>query len=156
MVEIPSIPGTYSIVLSLNRNLHMATSSREFGLRKGTYVYIGSARGPGGLKARLSRHLAKKKDGRWHIDYLTSSPHCRIMALVSCASNRRLEVKLCKMFSKDQRYNAIRGFGSSDDFENASHLFLFRSDVRGCIASTISKHKSLRGSGAMIFVARWL
>ena len=36
----------------------------------GTYIYVGSAWGPGGLAARIGRHLKKEKQRRWHIDYL--------------------------------------------------------------------------------------
>jgi len=36
----------------------------------GWYVYAGSARGPGGLAARISRHLRSPKPLRWHVDYL--------------------------------------------------------------------------------------
>jgi Uri superfamily endonuclease len=36
----------------------------------GWYAYAGSARGPGGLAARVSRHLRSPKPLRWHVDYL--------------------------------------------------------------------------------------
>lgn len=36
----------------------------------GAYLYLGSAFGPGGLRARLSRHAVRCKIERWHIDYL--------------------------------------------------------------------------------------
>ncbi|MBN1810373.1 MAG: GIY-YIG nuclease family protein [Anaerolineae bacterium] len=36
----------------------------------GWYVYVGSARGPGGLAARLARHLRPLKPLHWHVDYL--------------------------------------------------------------------------------------
>ena len=34
------------------------------------YLYVGSAFGPGGLAARLTRHVSRRKAQRWHIDYL--------------------------------------------------------------------------------------
>ena len=39
-------------------------------IEPGVYLYLGSAFGPGGLRARLSRHAARSKVQRWHIDYL--------------------------------------------------------------------------------------
>ena len=41
-------------------------------LQPGCYVYVGSAFGPGGLKARIDHH--RKISGRchWHIDYLSA------------------------------------------------------------------------------------
>lgn len=36
----------------------------------GYYVYVGSAFGPGGLRARVGRHASTAKRKRWHIDYL--------------------------------------------------------------------------------------
>jgi Uri superfamily endonuclease len=42
----------------------------RFRFPPGWYAYVGSARGPGGLAARLSRHLRLSKPLRWHIDYL--------------------------------------------------------------------------------------
>lgn len=45
----------------------------ETTLLPGRYVYVGSAHGPGGLRARLGRHL--RGDGRphWHIDVLRAA-----------------------------------------------------------------------------------
>ena len=45
----------------------------ELDFPAGWYLYAGSARGPGGLVARLARHrrrLGPDKRPRWHIDYL--------------------------------------------------------------------------------------
>ena len=42
----------------------------ELSMRIGYYLYVGSAFGPGGLRARLSHHLSISRHPRWHIDYL--------------------------------------------------------------------------------------
>lgn len=39
----------------------------------GWYTYAGSARGPGGLAARISRHLRSPKPLRWHVDCLRAN-----------------------------------------------------------------------------------
>jgi Uri superfamily endonuclease len=53
-----------------------ASASTEIGrwgrlnIRLGHYVYAGSAFGPGGVHARVSRHCRNGKNKHWHIDYL--------------------------------------------------------------------------------------
>ena len=42
----------------------------RFQFPAGWYAYAGSARGPGGLAARVSRHLRSSKPLHWHVDYL--------------------------------------------------------------------------------------
>jgi len=39
-------------------------------VRLGWYVYVGSALGPGGLAAKVGRHLGGRKMCRWHTAYL--------------------------------------------------------------------------------------
>jgi Uri superfamily endonuclease len=49
----------------------MLSGSLPIALPAGRYLYCGSAKGPGGLKARLSRHMRRGKSVRWHVDQLT-------------------------------------------------------------------------------------
>jgi Uri superfamily endonuclease len=42
----------------------------RFTFAPGWYAYAGSARGPGGLRARLRRHRLAVKTKHWHVDYL--------------------------------------------------------------------------------------
>jgi Uri superfamily endonuclease len=42
-------------------------------IQTGYWVYVGSAFGPGGLNARVSRHLKTAKIKHWHIDYLRAA-----------------------------------------------------------------------------------
>lgn len=68
---LPPTGGTYGIVLSL-----AAPTSCTIGalglwhFPAGSYLYVGSAWGPGGLRARVSRHLRGTTVRRWHIDHL--------------------------------------------------------------------------------------
>ena len=68
---LPDHAGTYVLALKL---LHPATVGAGrlgcFQFPAGWYAYAGSARGPGGLAARISRHLRSPKPLRWHVDYL--------------------------------------------------------------------------------------
>lgn len=68
---IPAMAGSYVLVLRLTgvRDLEVGALGRRR-LPPGWYLYVGSARGPGGLRARLGRHLAGGGRTHWHIDYL--------------------------------------------------------------------------------------
>lgn len=68
---LPRFPGTYALFLHLpaSRQLRVGALGELF-FRAGDYVYLGSACGPGGLRARLGRHLRGDGTCRWHVDYL--------------------------------------------------------------------------------------
>ncbi|AWR96386.1 DUF123 domain-containing protein [Acidianus sulfidivorans JP7] len=89
------------------------TKSKEFYLREGYYVYVGSC-GKNCAK-RISRHLSKqKKKLHWHIDYLSEvcEPLC---ALVLPITEKELAKRL--------PYPGIDGFGNTDDKGSRTHLF---------------------------------
>ncbi|RMH04060.1 MAG: GIY-YIG nuclease family protein [Planctomycetota bacterium] len=69
--ELPAAPGSYLLWLELTAQ-HTLAVGRLGRVRfpAGHYGYCGSARGPGGLAARVGRHL--RGDGRphWHVDRL--------------------------------------------------------------------------------------
>ena len=76
---LPATPGTYLLLLRLDAPLPLRGRFTGETLPSGHYAYAGSARGPGGLRARLWRHLRREKAIRWHIDQLTT----RAMALAA-------------------------------------------------------------------------
>jgi Uri superfamily endonuclease len=68
---IPAESGTYYLHLMLSVPLKIQVG--RFGIfqfEAGNYFYCGSALGPGGVKARLSRHLVGNGKLHWHIDWL--------------------------------------------------------------------------------------
>ena len=68
---LPSTPGSYILLLKLTTPLTITIGALgETQFPAGIYAYLGSARGPGGIRARLGRHIAGGKTQRWHIDYL--------------------------------------------------------------------------------------
>ncbi len=68
---LPPQPGTYALCLSLDHPCMLQVGALgAFHFPAGLYVYAGSARGPGGLRGRLGRHLRGGVKLRWHIDYL--------------------------------------------------------------------------------------
>jgi Uri superfamily endonuclease len=63
--------GTYALVLSVsvNRRIQVGRLGR-LEVAPGFYVYVGSARGPGGVAARVGRHGRRRKVLKWHVDFL--------------------------------------------------------------------------------------
>lgn len=67
----PPEPGTYALLLEPARS-----GAVEIGalgvleLEPGPYVYVGSALGPGGLAARVGRHVEHPDARHWHVDHL--------------------------------------------------------------------------------------
>jgi Uri superfamily endonuclease len=117
-------PGTYILVMHLEHPIHITIGkqpSQHF--LSGYYLYIGSAFGSGGLRARVGRHLRDKKKMRWHIDYLLA--HTSITA-VWFQTNQRLECTWSKTIASNEAATAIKHFGASD-CRCLSHLYTFKS-----------------------------
>ena len=67
----PVKPGTYALLLYLpNEKVIAVGRLGPICFPAGFYIYVGSAFGPGGLSARIGRHLRAVKKCHWHIDYL--------------------------------------------------------------------------------------
>jgi Uri superfamily endonuclease len=68
---LPTGKGTYGLLLRLDGRWEVEVGRLgRFVFVAGYYLYVGSALGPGGLAARLGRHLRGEKGPIWHIDYL--------------------------------------------------------------------------------------
>jgi len=73
LASLPSLPGTYALVLRDSGRLEMLVGRLgTLAVEPGFYVYVGSALGPGGLASRVGRHTRADKECRWHIDYLAA------------------------------------------------------------------------------------
>ncbi len=92
-------------------------------LSKGWYVYVGSAFGPGGVAARVSRHLQRHKTRHWHIDHLIWATTVREVWY----SQRQRDLEHCwaqAALDQPAARNLLRGFGASD-CQCLSHLVRF-------------------------------
>jgi len=75
-VDFPPNPGSYVLALIAVEPFRLrAGALGERLLDAGVYLYVGSAFGPGGLRARLSRHWSGAQRLRWHVDYLRRQTH---------------------------------------------------------------------------------
>jgi Uri superfamily endonuclease len=72
--ELPPARGTYVFIVRVDQPLELVVGRLgRVTLSSGYYAYVGSAHGPGGLRARLGRHARADKPAHWHIDYLTAA-----------------------------------------------------------------------------------
>ncbi|MDP6406883.1 MAG: DUF123 domain-containing protein [Alphaproteobacteria bacterium] len=90
-------------------------------LPPGRFLYAGSARGPGGLRARLARHLRRQKPRHWHLDWLTSAPPALVRICGFATFETAGECDLVDWL-KTQTAAPITGFGASDCRRCAAHL----------------------------------
>ena len=79
--DLPAVAGAYLLWLPIDRPLDLAAPKPGARLDPGIYLYLGSANGPGGLRARAARHLRADKRRRWHVDQLTVVAGARARAL---------------------------------------------------------------------------
>jgi len=117
--------GTYTIIVTSRSNGH-----RVFGclgrvrLRRGNYLYTGSAMGTGStsLERRLQRHIARSKTVRWHIDYLTSWPSRKVTGAVYVVSSKRLECKANRLIARELKLHPVLPRIGASDCECDGHL----------------------------------
>ena len=125
--DLAAGPGTYILLLRL---CAPADLPPRFGgtLAGGVYGYAGSARGPGGLRARCHRHLRQEKSLRWHIDWLSAGAVDLMIAAFPdprhCASTgaRIGECDLLHGLVASGANMPVKGFGSSDCRRCTSHF----------------------------------
>jgi sugar fermentation stimulation protein A len=113
--------GDYLLILQLATDRNIAVGGLgEVAFPKGYYLYAGSARTH--LRKRLARHLRKRKNFFWHIDYLRDQADA--CTAIPIRSSERLEHRLAGAVGQIADWFVPR-FGASDcDCE--SHLFGMR------------------------------
>ncbi len=117
---LPAEPGVYLLLLHLPDGL-VLPGGRHAGARlpAGWTLYAGSAKGPGGLRARVSRHLRRDKPKRWHADWIT--PEARA-AFAMCFTDRG-ECDIVAALSSSGGFDfPVPGLGSSDCRACVSHV----------------------------------
>jgi len=112
--ELPALPGTYVLLLTANATVILNMPRRgQVALPAGQYAYVGSAHGPGGLRARVGRHLRAEKPLHWHIDQLTAVlPVAHVVTITGAA---KLECGWTKrLLALNGASAPAPGFGSAD------------------------------------------
>ena len=108
-----SEPGTYALIFR-SRSTAKTQVGRwgKLELEPGYYVYVGSAFGPGGVRARVSRHCRRTKPKRWHIDYLRM--YLRPIEAWYSHEPNHFEHEWAGLLSATRGLSSIKAFGCSD------------------------------------------
>ncbi len=106
--------GSYVLISRLNADTPISVGRLGlFGFGPGFYCYSGSARGPGGVEARIARHLRRRKKPHWHIDYLLQ--HAVVVEIWKAPSLQSLEcLSVQALLGLPGARLPVPGFGSSD------------------------------------------
>jgi histidyl-tRNA synthetase len=122
--EAHNAPGAYVLWLRLSSPLAVKAGKAAATLSPGDYLYCGSAKGPGGLRARLARHMRRDKRAHWHVDQLTAAGEVVGAFVVEEGDECALNAALAALAIP------LPGFGSSDCPRCVSHLRHFPRDAR--------------------------
>jgi len=133
--EAPDLPGAYLLLMELARPAVLSIPRfAGTALPAGWYVYAGSANGPGGLRARVARHLRRHKRIHWHVDHLTAGA----AAAALCYPGGD-ECDLVATLAGEPAFTLpLPGFGSTDSRRCASHL-LRRAAAHSAVLRTDSR-----------------
>jgi Uri superfamily endonuclease len=115
--DLPRHKGSYVLLLELSTPETISVGRLGvLDFDPGLYAYTGSAHGPGGLAARLGRHLKRAKRCRWHIDYLRlAAPVAGVWAVWGRGAGGLTECRLAQRLVRGLPFqHPVKGFGSSD------------------------------------------
>jgi Uri superfamily endonuclease len=118
-------PGTYALILSCASNACIRIGGLgAMQLQPGYYVYVGSALGAGGLRARIAHHQKLASRPHWHIDYLRA--RTRFHSVWLNYDGRRHEHEWARaIHNMKDALVPLPGFGASD-CSCPTHLYSFR------------------------------
>ena len=119
--------GTYILIMEAQTAAQVVIGKLGMmNVEPGYYAYVGSAFGPGGLKARLGHHQKIARKLHWHIDYLRKE--IDLVKIYFDDSGERLEYSWAKRLENIPEANVpLIGFGASD-CDAKSHLFYFEDE----------------------------
>ena len=123
-MQLPDDKGTYILIGSVAQMKRLEVGRLGvFEIIPGFYAYVGSAFGPGGIRARVGHHLESVAAPHWHIDYLLrfATP----VEVWFAMSDRRLEQDWAELLEDAPAFRTpIPRFGSSDYRRSRpTHLF---------------------------------
>lgn len=138
MQALPDARGAYALFMTVLAPVRLtigALGAADF--PAGLYVYSGSALGPGGIRARLGRHLRGDGKIHWHIDFVRRHVHIKgfcytvIPEHQAGASKHRLECQWSQTLANfSQVHIPVPRFGASDCPSTClAHLVAFPLEV---------------------------
>jgi Uri superfamily endonuclease len=120
LAPVPTEPGAYLLIMETSDPVPLEIRPlATAGLPAGRYAYAGSACGPGGIRARVIRHLKADKKRHWHIDHLTAvAPPIEVIAF---PGRNECDI-LAEILARPGVSIPVPGFGSSDCRNCPAHL----------------------------------
>jgi len=112
--DMDIVKGTYALLMYLSEDVPLQIGRLGcFVFPAGYYLYVGSALGPGGLRARLARHARREKARHWHIDYLLDV--AELLETWEAATEERWECRWAEAAISLEGSNVpVARFGASD------------------------------------------
>ena len=151
-MELPDAKGTYVLIASVAQMKRSEIGRLgNYDIIPGFYAYVGSAFGPGGLRARIHHYLESVAQPHWHIDYLLAL--AEPVEVWYALAGRKLEQDLAEVLERSASWRMpIPRFGASDYHRSrASHLFYskrrpslnrFRQEVNGATGEPVELHQT--------------
>lgn len=122
--QLPRGQGVYALLVRVINPITVEVSGLRILLSPGVYVYVGSAGGPGGLRARAVRHFRRYKKIYWHIDRLTTADGAVVEGVCYVTGPYGPLIEACaSSCMEDTGFAPIPRFGASDDPISSTHLF---------------------------------
>lgn len=134
-------PGTYALLLRASSAQSVEVGALgEMSVRPGWYVYVGSAFGAGGLRARVERHARGDGAQHWHVDYLRAVTTLEAVWYTHDEQRRECTWAVCLADRVGARV-PVAGFGASD-CDCDAHLTAFDAppSLRGIEAAVHAVH----------------
>ena len=145
--EPPAVPGAYLLVVDLDAPLALDIASLSPAvLAPGRYAYCGSARGPGGIRARVARHLRAGKAARWHVDRLTAA--AAVVSVFAQPGAGECEL-FARLLAAPGVRVPVRGFGSSDCRRCPAHLAAVPADFDARAVASVWTAASIPNSAIL-------
>ena len=139
--HLPTKKGTYIMYGSLKQTIAITIGALgDASLPAGDYVYVGSAFGRGGIRARVTHHLTPSPKPHWHFDYLKA--YITIQAVLWHPGTQRLECEwIHRLLDMPGVVTPLVGFGASDCRRGCPAHFLYTDLSLSVIAQHLQIHQ---------------
>jgi sugar fermentation stimulation protein A len=134
---------TYALIIEKTGSSRVRMRKETICMEEGLYFYVGSAKR--GLEHRLARHIKKRKNRFWHIDYITSRRDTAVRAIYLAPYPE------CETLSTVSQLGTLFGrkLGSSDCACQSHFVKLNQVDI-GSLRSWLTTKGFVEFSSAMI------
>lgn len=145
------VTGTYALLLSSEERKQIDVGALgTMKVQRRDYVYVGSAFGAGGLRARVGRHARGEGALHWHVDYLRAVTTLDAV-WYTCDDTRRECTWADLLQNMPGARIPVDGFGASD-CSCLAHLVSFEeaptvSDFRQRLQATCPTHGTVESMG---------